>query len=971
MRNKFYRSSKLCTTSRSGRPHGAAYADMHTLRLLLLIAMIAAGLVLAAGCAAADMDMVDAISIKSGYSEPISQMLPGHRAVEYDNKAALDILRRGGAIEAYDMQGQDALAEYWYPLTLDTIVIAVDRDQTDMAVATWGDLRGSDVSVSMTDNNPDCYMLSAAISYGLDGEDFSLEAAVELLEPLYQAGKFSLDDAESPIQICFDSDAVARIKNGENVEIVVPSEGTLTYTCGLLSNTPLTLPADTEQILLDHALRLTDTRCDNALYPASEKYASAIILTPLSTLPNAAPPNVGPDNTSPSANLGATSPTSNAIETAPNADLNGAPDLNSLKAHIIAAAESWKPMMRREIYHTHLYTSADGVEHVMFPAFFIVFAVIWFGTMVRRSRQKSVQRVIIYMGILLFCWVLVRIVKYQFSSEDELTRYTWYSFYIFQTLLPLCLLRIASLLGTDEQWGERDDTNPVIAGLTRNPLNPEPSRRGLRRGGRNDDVGDVPSRRGLRRGGRNDDVGDVPARKGLRRGGRNDGEGSAPARAKSRRKGRRSDGGGVAVWFIIVCIVNIALAALVMTNDMHGYMFKLDIAQAGWSSNYSYGFLYYVVAAALIAQIVGGIVLLYAKVRHSPRRYGIIFPLILTAILVTCVVGFILRIPFFHGIDTTILTSAFALLFFETCFLTGMIPVNTNYRKLFRNAGLKLQITDRGGSGVLLSNDTETLTDEQWADISEQDTVTADENTLMKKSRITGGYAIWSEDITFINKIKAKIAESSREVEAANAMLSLEANNKERDTRDKTRLEIYAAYERDIAVHEQQLAEMLRSTPADETERAAHMGAVAALVCYIKRRSNLLVLEMSGSETITFNVYVTYIDELAELAQMAGVNCMSYCSLVGDIRLRHAVLFYDFFHYAIRHAAASKGAGIVAQTASGNGILAMKLMVSGVASEYELPAPLSQAIESASGTFAKKDLDDDTTGLFLSFNVED
>ena len=112
-------------------------------------------------------------------------------------------------------------------------------------------------------------LMAAAISYGLEGENFTLDSAAGLFRALNKNSKLKFDDPSAAIQICFDSDAAARVRNGENIEIVVPAEGTLSYVKGLLTDKPLSLPDGYKQTLLDSGLRLTDGSCDEMIYPAS------------------------------------------------------------------------------------------------------------------------------------------------------------------------------------------------------------------------------------------------------------------------------------------------------------------------------------------------------------------------------------------------------------------------------------------------------------------------------------------------------------------------------------------------------------------------------------------------------------------------------------------------------------------------------------------------------------------------------
>jgi len=236
--------------------------------------------------------------------------------------------------------------------------------------------------------------------------------------------------------------------------------------------------------------------------------------------------------------------------------------------------------------------------------------------------------------------------------------------------------------------------------------------------------------------------------------------------------------------------------------------------------------------------------------------------------------------------------------------------------------------------------------------------VQVDENTLLLKQKISGGYAVWREDIAVVTRLKTEIAASIQARGAANALLSNEAAEKERYTQVKTRLELFAAFEREIAPYEQRLDELLRD---------AQMGAAMILVCYIKRCCNFLIQEMRGEESVSYNEYVVYILELAEMAQIAGTKCLAYCSLNGRIEMRRAMLFYDFFYWAAEWAVTNRRGGMVAHTLSGGGRLTMKLMLPGVAPELALPERMTEEINVAGGLIEKKDLDSTRTGLFLSF----
>ena len=762
-------------------------------------------------------------SESTGFYDSVVGLFPDFDIAKHAN-ITFDLLRNGGIIEAYDVQIENNAAKYWYPLTLETIVIAVDRNRTDMIINSWEDLRYSEIAVGMPNTPLFDRITAAAICYGLDGEIFTLDSAAELLRPLYKNQKLNFNDTTAPIQICFDSYAAEKIKNGENFEIIIPAEGTLSYVKGLLSDKPLIFPDNINQILLEHGLRLADGSCDETIYPASEQYAGAKVLD----------------------------------------------DYNNL----ITVTQDWRRTMFRKVRQTQIYTSNDGRENILFPLVFIIIAVIWVGTMMRRAQQKNIRRVILIMGILLGSWVLLRVIKWQIIDENTMTRYLWYGYYIFQSFLPLGLLRIASLIGTGNENKK------------------------------------IPK------------------------------------------------------WFFALLVFNSLLVVLVFTNDLHGMAFKLDLSQPGWSytDNYSYGFIYYIIAATLLVQLVCGIVLMFTKIKNSPRRFGIIFPLIFTFLLILYIAGYAVRIPLFTESDMTLVMCMFALLFLEVCIWTGQIPVNLRYRALFKNAGLKLQITDGNGNSIFASDDAEPLDDILWDKLKYSETpIYTDDNNLLLKNKISGGYAIWQENIEIISRLKKEIELSNQQLETSNRLLSQFVGAKENEAQINSRNMLYAAFEKNIAGNEKKLADMLRSIPEESSgtsEISGYMGTVAILVCYIKRRFNLLISEMNRNETVSFNEFIVYIDELAELARLTGVQFIVCCNLTGEILTRNAILFYEFFNSVIEWTVAHKISGSVVNIISKDGRIGMNLMTPADFIDYVFPGQIAEQINLSDGLFVKEDQKD-------------
>ena len=349
----------------------------------------------------------------SEFSELLAQMLPDV-TIEWSHRP-YECVKKGSVTEAFDVQALPAvahdLAEYWYPLYLATVVIAIDRDMTNAAIDGWTDLSAAGVPIGMPGADYD-EMHFVAVAYGLEGMSVTKSArrffarTVDLLVELRADGNLILTPSyDAPILICYDYQAASMIKNGRNLDVVVPAEGTIAYKRGLLSDKPLALSENFEHLLISQGFRLTDGRCDTDLYADAAAYAKA----------------------------------------------SGVQDVE----HFNTVYPDAGRLFRRAVMHTRIYSSADAQEHQLFALVYIIIVIAWTASVFRRAMQKEVRRSALLTGFILAGWMLARLFKYQVIGANTLSRYLWYSYYLFQLALPLVGLRLASFMDKPDVGGGR------------------------------------------------------------------------------------------------------------------------------------------------------------------------------------------------------------------------------------------------------------------------------------------------------------------------------------------------------------------------------------------------------------------------------------------------------------------------------------------------------------------------------------
>lgn len=346
------------------------------------------------------------------YSSALDPFLPGYTLREAEDTLYGE-LSQGNPVACFDVQAVPAMARgvgrYWYPHVSATVVLAVDRTRTDAVITGWNSLRENRVPVGMSSTSIVRNMLVlGALSYGLNPKEPSKREALDFLEHLCQNGGFELEGSDAPILLCLDYEAAAWNRNGGDYEIIVPVEGTLSYRMGLLSDTPLTLEPGLDDALLSAGLSLAGGERPPD-FPAD--YRSARVL--------------------------------------------GEEDYD----RFLAITGDSSRDLRRQVFHSRLYTTADMREHILSALFLSAAILLWKGTVSHRMMRRDVRRVVSLLSWLTVGWLLLRLFKYQQLTEGTLTRMCWYGYYLFQLALPVALLYLTEIL--DRAEGEKRLAHPL------------------------------------------------------------------------------------------------------------------------------------------------------------------------------------------------------------------------------------------------------------------------------------------------------------------------------------------------------------------------------------------------------------------------------------------------------------------------------------------------------------------------------
>lgn len=104
----------------------------------------------------------------------------------------------------------------------------------------------------------------------------------------------------------------------------------------------------------------------------------------------------------------------------------------------------------------------NDMESVLLPTLLIYLrgtihlsiALIWTISVHSRITNKQARRMFLFVGILMFLWIVVKTAKYEFfpNNTDTLVRYLWYAFYIPMLLIPLNGIFVAQYIRKPDDY---------------------------------------------------------------------------------------------------------------------------------------------------------------------------------------------------------------------------------------------------------------------------------------------------------------------------------------------------------------------------------------------------------------------------------------------------------------------------------------------------------------------------------------
>ena len=346
---------------------------------------------------------------------------------------------------------------------------------------------------------------------------------------------------------------------------------------------------------------------------------------------------------------------------------------------------------------------------------------------------------------------------------------------------------------------------------------------------------------------------------------------------------------------LLLSIPTVLCLLLVLTNDLHQLVFSFPEGEVWTDDNMSYSFGYFFVIGWEILCALAAFVIMIIKCRLSYRKKYLPFLLLACSIVYAFI--YVSGVEWMQLIGGDI-AAAQCLMFtgiLESCIQCGLIQTNTGYQAMFEAGSIGAQIVDTNYHTRYASSNAPALTVDMMRS-AEKDAAKLDNNTLLKSSKIGGGYVLWQEDITSITALLEKLEKNrktiseSNDVEQENYKTKVKINTVREKNRLYDRLQEQTAHQIELL---DQLLTQYEEEPDSEIRRSL-LAKAAVIGAYIKRRGNLMFIGEKSDVTDTAELSACLDESFANL-ELMGVECAVDIPSKNSITVRDAIRVYDFF----------------------------------------------------------------------------
>ena len=299
--------------------------------------------------------------------------------------------------------------------------------------------------------------------------------------------------------------------------------------------------------------------------------------------------------------------------------------------------------------------------------------------------------------------------------------------------------------------------------------------------------------------------------------------------------------------YYLLFIPMISVILLYLTNEYHHLIFRGKPADVNIDLLFYPTPLCYIIILYSIALGIIRLYLIYkqARVMKIPT-YIKILPL-LVVILMFC-----FNIPYFAAscivgwefVEHTAGVAYIEVLIWESCIITGMVPINTEYEEVFKDSTFGMRITDQDGVNVINSRYAPVINEEIFKELKEKRILRLPEGKELHISEIGNYYLIWVKDVSILIDIVDQLSVIVDELDKENIIIENEMKIRSEEALALEKNKIYSQMAHEMGDQLRLILSLLEEVKISNNKEELFK-KICFIGTYIKQRSNLRLIEQT------------------------------------------------------------------------------------------------------------------------------
>lgn len=353
----------------------------------------------------------------------------------------------------------------------------------------------------------------------------------------------------------------------------------------------------------------------------------------------------------------------------------------------------------------------------------------------------------------------------------------------------------------------------------------------------------------------------------------------------------------------ILWCVSTVLLLLVLTNDLHQLVFTFPEDAVVWSdTDHGYGVGYFIVIGWQVLCMLAALVTMLFKCRLNNGRRRL-QPVIPMAISLCYLALNYIGVPWLRALfgDVTAFQSFMYMLCFEACIACGFIHSNSRYADLFASSvGTSAKITDKEFHIRYAALNTERISKETMIQ-AEQNPVSAESGMTVHTMPISGGYAVWTEDVSALLKIKEESESLTEELGERNELLRYEYRREAKRRRVEEQNRLYDLLRSATQTQIDCISVLTKEyqNEKDHVKAKKLLAEIAVLCSYIKRRKHLTLLTDRDYKVAVSELERAFSESLQTLKLLNVRSTLYIDNGISMLSGKTAAAVFDFYEKVI------------------------------------------------------------------------